>query len=169
MPEQPEPIFFPVSPLKLVVMSTVTFGFYEAFWFYKNWQLIKLRTQRQMQPFWRAVFPVFFCYSLFKEIHHAASQQSIAATYNPLLLAVAWIALRIAIRFPDPYWLVVWLSPLILLIIQQTVNRLNTSIAPAHDPNSHFSAWNILGIVVGGILFLLTIVGTFIPEVPAQG
>jgi len=30
-----QPIFFPVSRLKLVIMSTVTFGIYELYWFYK--------------------------------------------------------------------------------------------------------------------------------------
>ena len=41
--ESNEPHFFPVSGLKLVVMSTVTFGLYEIYWFYQNWWLVKQR------------------------------------------------------------------------------------------------------------------------------
>jgi hypothetical protein len=53
-----QPIFFPVSPLKLVVMSTVTFGIYELYWFYQNWKLVKHRTRRDIMPFWRAFLRV---------------------------------------------------------------------------------------------------------------
>jgi hypothetical protein len=31
------PMYFPVSRLKLAVMSTCTLGIYELYWFYKNW------------------------------------------------------------------------------------------------------------------------------------
>lgn len=53
---QGQPVLFPVSPLKLVVMSTVTLGIYEIYWFYKNWKLVKQQTDRDIMPFWRAFF-----------------------------------------------------------------------------------------------------------------
>jgi hypothetical protein len=31
--------FFAVSPLKLVVLSVCTLGFYQVYWFYKHWVL----------------------------------------------------------------------------------------------------------------------------------
>ena len=41
LPDEIEsPIFFPVSTLKLILMSIVTFGSYEIYWFYKNWKLL---------------------------------------------------------------------------------------------------------------------------------
>ena len=55
------PIFFATSPLKLVVMSTVTLGFYELFWFYANWQRLKRRRHPRISPFWRTFFAIFFC------------------------------------------------------------------------------------------------------------
>jgi len=66
--DQNRPLYFPVSVAKLVVMSLVTFGLYEIFWFYKNWQLIKLREHSEIRPFWRAFFAIFYCYTLFKHI-----------------------------------------------------------------------------------------------------
>ena len=51
---QGQPAFFAVSPLKLIVMSTATLGIYELYWFYKNWKLIKQRTESNIMPFWRA-------------------------------------------------------------------------------------------------------------------
>src|SRR5690349_17919588 len=61
-----QPAFFPVSPVKLVVMSTFTFGIYELYWFYRNWKLIKQRTGASITPFWRAFFGILFCYQCFK-------------------------------------------------------------------------------------------------------
>src|SRR5580698_7122097 len=71
-------VFFPVSPLKLVVMSTVTFGLYEVYWFYQNWKLIKQRTGLNIMPFWRAVFGVLFCYPFFREVEDAAASRKIS-------------------------------------------------------------------------------------------
>jgi len=45
------PIYFAVSPLKLVVMSICTMGIYELYWFYKNWVLIKERESLDIKPF----------------------------------------------------------------------------------------------------------------------
>lgn len=35
------PYYFPVSNTKLVLMSLATLGFYELYWFYKNWVFVK--------------------------------------------------------------------------------------------------------------------------------
>ena len=72
MNENSQPMFFPVSRFKLLVMSLVTFGLYEIFWFYKNWQLFKAKTGSDISPFWRTVFRVFFIYELLHEIQEKA-------------------------------------------------------------------------------------------------
>jgi hypothetical protein len=159
-----QPVFFPVSPVKLVVMSTVTFGIYELYWFYKNWKLIKQRTESDIMPFWRAFFGVIFCYSCFKEVKEIATSREVSFPSSPGILAVVWILLTLSWRLPDPYWLVGWLTPFVLVPIQNVINRLNITIAPSHDPNSRFSGWNIVGIIFGGIIFVLCILGIFLPQ-----
>ncbi len=64
----PGPLYFPVSLLKLVIMSVVTAGIYEIYWMYKNWALVREREKLDIRPFWRAFFGFFFCYSLFKRV-----------------------------------------------------------------------------------------------------
>jgi hypothetical protein len=159
-----QPLFFPVSPLKLVIMSTVTFGIYEIYWFYKNWKLIKQRTESDIMPFWRALFGVFFCYSCFKEIKEVSKTQGVVFPSSPGLLATVWIVLTIASRLPDPYWLVCLVAPLVLIPIQKVVNNLNAVVAPSHNPNVRFSAWNIVGIVFGMIWLILVFISTFFPQ-----
>jgi hypothetical protein len=161
-----QPLFFPVSRLKLIIMSIVTFGIYELYWFYKNWKLIKQRTGDNIMPFWRAFFGVIFCYSCFKEIKEVAKTQNVTFPSTPGLLATIWIVFTITWRLPDPYWLVCLSAPLVLLPIQKTINNLNAVVAPNHNPNSRFSAWNIVGIIFGVIWLLLAFVGTFFPQKP---
>jgi hypothetical protein len=158
-----QPIFFPVSPLKLVVMSTVTFGIYEIYWFYKNWKLIKQRTDSNITPFLRAFFGVIFCYSCLKEIKDVATSRGLSCP-SPGLLTTAWIVLTFTWRLPDPYWLVCITAPLMLIQIQKVVNNLNTVVAPNHNLNARFSAWNIAGIVFGAIWWTLVFIGTFFPQ-----
>ncbi len=159
-----QPLFFPVSPLKLVVMSTVTFGIYELYWFYKNWKLIKQRTDSDIMPFWRAFFGVIFCYSFFCEVQDESASRGISFPSHPFLLTVGWIILTFMWRLRDPYWLICLLSPLVLVPVQKTINRLNAAVAPSHDRNSRFSGWNIAGVVIGGILFVCSIIGALLPQ-----
>jgi hypothetical protein len=63
-----QPSCFPVSLMKLTVMSIVTLGLYELYWFYKNWTLIKERGKLEIAPFWRAFFAYFFCYQCFSPL-----------------------------------------------------------------------------------------------------
>lgn len=85
------PLYFPVSPLKLVVMSVCTIGIYELYWQYKNWSLIKEREKLDIRPFWRAWFAFFFCYPLFKRIRTTAQSLNMKRSIAAGPLAVGWI------------------------------------------------------------------------------
>lgn len=154
--------FFAVSIIKLSVMSVCTFGVYEVYWFYKNWQLIKTRREPYIMPFWRAIFAVFFCYQCFSRIreydHPTVSLSSLAA--GPL--ATGWIVLTALWRLPAPYGLISFFAFLFLLPVQHRVNEINSAVAPDHDPNAAFSWLNWIAVAVGAILLLLTLVGAII-------
>jgi len=155
-------IFFPVSALKLVVMATVTFGIYQIYWFYKNWKLVKQQTASDIIPFWRSLFALIFCYWFFKLVKEVATFHRIPFRSSPGILAITWIILELTWRLPHPYWILCWLTPLILVPVQNAVNRVNAVLAPLHNRNSRFSGWNIAGIVVGGILVVLSLIGAFL-------
>ena len=161
--EQP-PIFFPVSNVKLLVMSICTFGLYELYWFYKNWELIEERESRNLSPFWRAFFWVFFCYSLFKIISEKAATVGLRPTFNPGLIAIAYIGLYGTYGLPGSVWLISMLTFLPLLLVQSAVNRLNKQLASGIDQNVRFSGSNIAVVVIWGVLFILGVIGTFIPD-----
>jgi uncharacterized CHY-type Zn-finger protein len=78
----PEPIYFPVSATKFMVLSLCTLGIYQLFWFYRNWKLEKARTGEDMWPFWRAVFSPLFANSLFVRIRDRASEASVPVGFS---------------------------------------------------------------------------------------
>ena len=154
--------FFAVSLTKLVVLSTCTIGLYEIFWFYKNWKLIKEQEQelKYILPFWRALFIHFYCYSLFKKV--ANKLEILGLGYLPTgLLALGYCVFILCSHLKDPYFFIGYLSVFFMLPIQSAINQINAIKAPGHNPNSQFSAWNIIAIIFGGVLNLLILVSIF--------
>ncbi len=86
-----EPVFFPVSRTKLIVMSTLTLTLYQLVWFYHNWRLIRNRGEPVL-PIMRTIFAVFFCYTLFDRIRRppARSRESSASRRGCSHWAGSW-------------------------------------------------------------------------------
>lgn len=161
-PQSAMPIYFAVSKSKLIVMSLCTFGIYEIYWFYKNWKLIKERNGKNIRPFWRSIFAVFFCHSLFKSIRDSGDSHGFGSDINPGWLAVGYLGLSVTWRLPDPFWLVSMLTFLPLLPAQELINNIHSKIAPSANRNDRFSGKNIAVVILGGMLGLLALLGTFI-------
>jgi hypothetical protein len=131
-PRRARQVYFSVSKLKLVVLCLVTLSLYEIYWFYKNWKLVKIKTGEKISPFWRAVFAIFFCYSLFKRVQDSASLQGCRSSISPGWLTVAYIILGATWQLPDPYWLIGLISFVPLLPVQGVINEINRK--PASIP-----------------------------------
>lgn len=157
--------FFSTSTFKLAVMSICTFGIYELYWFYKNWVLIKERTGQKIMPSWRAFFAPLWAYSCFKNIKNAANENSVPETLPIGLLAIVYFVLQALWRLPDPYWLVSFFSFLLLIPANSVALSINEKLMSGFTNNEKFSGWNWVGVVLGGLLFLLSLLGTFMPEV----
>ena len=157
------PPFFPVSITKLVVMSVCTFGFYEVYWFYRNWRLARERGAH-VRPALRALFAIFFCHSLFRIVRDRAGDT--AARDDELRagpLAIGWIVVSLLGGLPDPYWLVSFCAVVFVVPVQMSANRYNRVRAPRHDPNDRFGTANWIAIVGGGLLLTLVVIGMFTP------
>jgi hypothetical protein len=151
--------FFAVSPVKLVVLSVCTLGFYQIYWFYKHWALVKERSEPHIIPWARAFFCIFWCYGCFEFIRRDERHLGVEPALPAGPLAIGWIAAALAGRLPEPYFVIGFLSPLLLVPVQRHVNRINALVAPDHDRNTRFSAWNWLAVVAGGIFIALIMLG----------
>ena len=159
-----DPYFFAASTLKLVLMSICTGGLYELYWFYKNWVLIKQRTNQHMMPFWRAAFAPLWAYSCFKHIATAAKDRNTSAPPAIGMLAVVYFVLQAVWRLPDPYWLISFFSFVPLMPANSAARLVNRTLAGDTYDNAKFSGWNWLGLVVGGLFLVLALIGTWYPE-----
>jgi hypothetical protein len=158
--------WFLVSLLKLIVMSLATFGLYEIYWAWHHWKRVRERTGEDIQPFARGLFGVFFCYSLFGRIKEHATERGVPPAWTPGGMALAFIVLTVLARLPDPFWLLSFLSVVPLVLVQRTANAVCLASTPRADPNRSFSIANWVGVVFGGLLVLLSVAASFLPQEP---
>ena len=122
--EEPDTWYFPVSVLKFIGMSVVTFGLYELYWFYRNWRFVGELGGREVSPLARAFFAPLFYYALLDDIDSRRPHASALKAWSPVL-ALAYIAVHFAERLPEPYLLAAFLTFLPLLPAVMAINALN--------------------------------------------
>jgi multisubunit Na+/H+ antiporter MnhG subunit len=166
--------FFSISLPKLYLLSVITFGFYDIYWFYKNWDAIKKAEEQKMSPFWRAVFRIFYAWSLFKKVDHATKEQGYKDLYPSGRLATIYVILLLIgsalARYPGydlsigvAAILVVLLGALPLLPIQKAMNYSNSRIE-GNDGQQKLGVGEVIVIIIGVIICLLSLIGYFVPD-----
>jgi hypothetical protein len=162
------PIYFPISIPKFIALSFATLGLYHLYWFYQNWKLERLRTNEDISPIWRTIFLPVFTYSLFHRIYDVAGNFSgnllglatppdrkvIRFRFPPSVLA-AWYVVILVFSNLDPFWFLGFFTFVPLVFVQQAVAKINTTYAPKASLNRNFTGWNIVILVLGGLLVLL--------------
>ncbi|MEO0825917.1 MAG: hypothetical protein AAFY67_09675 [Cyanobacteria bacterium J06642_9] len=135
-----EPLFLHISSTRLIFLSIASFGAYEAYWIYKNWQYIKKRDGLSIRPFWRGFFGVLFCHSLLRRIYGDQEARSIKQpTFSASGLATGWIILVVAAniisRASIEASLVAGIIPsyLCLLPVQNYINSVAKKASSAHE------------------------------------
>jgi hypothetical protein len=166
--------YFAIAPGRLAFFSVITYGIYEIYWFYKNWQAVKKSEQSKISPLFRAIFSIFFCHSLFKKILESSRASGYKNAYSPGWLAAVYIILLLlgnALSRVETYdfgfnllWLALVVSTFIpLVFVQKAINYNNEKIEGVLGLHRGFSGGEVALIVIGVILFLLSFWGIFIP------
>jgi len=169
--------YFSIPPKRLAILSILTLGIYEIFWFYKNWEAIKKAEQQKISPLGRAIFTVFYCHGFFKKVLQSAKKHGYGDSYSPGILATVYIILLLVgnglsrienTTFGlDILWLIIAISSFIpLLYIQKAINFNNSKIVQNFDRNRKFSKGEIILTIIGVIWFGLVVLGTFSSLIP---
>lgn len=95
--------YFPVPVRKFVVLSLLSLGFYELYWFYRNWAYIRARDGSRISPVLRTIFQPFTFTALMADIR--SNLGAGPSRLGSIVLAIVFFALSIVGLFPDPYWL----------------------------------------------------------------
>ena len=162
--EKPEPWFYPVPVSKFMVMSFFTLNLYTYYWIYQNWKLIRVRTGRDLSPFWRTFFALFYFHALGKEFETDAARAEVESDLNLPALTVAFVLLSFAWQLPGIAGFLGLLTFWPLVPLQRLANRIHVVAAPEVDRNEGYSVANAIGILVGGLLLMLAIAGELLPD-----
>lgn len=157
---------FSVSTQKFIVLSICTFSIYELYWCYQNWVKLQSKSTKDMRPFWRAFFAPLWNFRLFGIIRDMAASKNVAVSWSAGVLGTLYLVLSLLWRLPDPWWWISLASLLALVPVQQTAQRINRLYVAEGErlENDTYSKTNIVTIVLGSLLVILAVVGTFIPE-----
>ena len=156
---------FSVSTNKFIAMSILTCGYYELYWFFRNWRAIKIQENKKLSPFWRTVFSVFYCYTLFKRVLAAAAVKGYQGKQTPGSLATLYIIFVIvASKAPAPFDLIGILSFIPIIYINTAVRFNNAIINPQHQERRPLTGGEIAFIIVGIIIWTLNIMSFLYPE-----
>ncbi|MBV8635486.1 MAG: hypothetical protein JO002_13415 [Burkholderiaceae bacterium] len=165
--------FYVVAPLKFWLLFVLTLGFYQVYWFYKNWSRYKARTHDDIWPVMRGIFTIFFTHSLFREIDAALVAEEREHSWDPGLLAtgyvIATIVNRILDRTPDsmdkvvlPIELFIML-PLVGYLLYRAQVAINIACGdPTGASNAKLTWANYLWMILGAALIVLGLIGTFV-------
>ena len=91
--------YFPLSTFKLCVMYFLTFGLFKYYWWYKNWQYINHRDNKNYSSLFRSIFAVFFYESFLDDINKINQSHGVHGIKYPSLLTSYYILLVIGTIF----------------------------------------------------------------------
>jgi len=152
---------FAVSTHKFIVLSICTFGLYELYWCYQNW--VRLRgPDERISPLGRALFAPLWGFLLFSRMQERIRREGVVAGWSAQGLAAAYLILQALWKLPDPWGLVSVLTFVPLIPVQQSAQRLNDRCAFTESRNTSYTTANVVTIVIGGTLFVFSIVGAMI-------
>ncbi|BBB33281.1 hypothetical protein TTHT_1823 [Thermotomaculum hydrothermale] len=160
-------LYIPVG--RLIFLSIFSFHLYEAYWIYKNWQYLKKRKGLNIRPFWRGVFGVLFCHSLFRMIYN--DEEAIAIkqpTFSPKKQGNYFVTLSIGsglINRAKNFWAGVLMpfvpSYLAFVPVQKYINE----ITEKRNPTQQYYKWSwghILCIIYGTLFWGLILPAIFL-------
>jgi hypothetical protein len=158
--ERFQPRYYPVSTTKLVVLSILTGGIYEIYWFYKNWKVIKERDSSDIWPFPRAVFSVLFYYPFLDDLgRHEGPHGKVPVPGAPALAAL-YFGLAAVWQLPDPWWLVSWFTFVPLIPAARRIAELNRFAPETMAENSRWRIRHGVLLVLAAPLVLFMFVSS---------
>jgi len=155
--------YFSVPTGKLILLCVLSFGLYELYWFYQNWKAVKIQEEKKLSPFWRAVFSVFYCYSLFKRILISAGANGFKTKATPTTLTVGYIFFVMLNRLPDPLWCLSFLTFVPIILACNAIRFNNAKINTEIKESSNLSGMEIFLLIFGLLIWGVTALSMLYP------
>jgi hypothetical protein len=149
---------------RFVLLNALTFGIYNLYWFWKNWQLVKRADGSDIWPIPRAIFAGFTYFMLINDINMRLAARTMERKLS-VGLAIGYFFVGMLHRLPDPWWVVSAASFLFVLPAVQAIEGLASEAAISK--NAGWSTRHTVLLIFAVPFFLLTLVGVMLlPESP---
>ena len=163
--------FSNVQPVwHFVLLSIATLGIYEIYWFYRNWKQLKIHKNLNISPGWRTVglfvpiYGIVLAYRQLRDIRDFSRKACIVKTYSPGWILFSWLIFTALWELPDPFWFLSFMSVWPLTVVQCILNSYWAKEQQGYLEKTKFSGGQIALLVIGGIILILVVISTFIPE-----
>lgn len=140
--------YFTASTYKLVLMSFLTMGIYNQYWFYKNWVAIKKSEKPDILPFWRAIFAQLWSYSVFFRVQRDVNERNISLSVFAGASAFIYFFMQALWKLPELYWILGMFSFLPLVPANRAAAELNREKFGLSMKNKKITKWNLLLIIL---------------------
>ncbi len=172
--ENDSTLCFKTTPVaKVIILSLVTFGFYDVILAYNFWKTLKENFGYKVSPFWRAIFDVFTNFRLFpiffKYFENFNVKIMSAGLLASIYLICTWIDNKISFKMmtlDKTNWIletVSWglcvITTLIFAYFQNKINKINEQ----HYPDAPKNPWKVSN-TIWTILFSILIILLYLPE-----
>lgn len=157
---------FHVSLAKFVIMFFATFGLYQIYWFYKQWQELKEYYDLDAWPIARCIFTVFFTHSLFVYVNEYIKEDNRSYRWNHSALATVYVLLVVVSSvlnqietLPTSLILISIVIPLAVLYpLYEAQKAINFALEPLdYEDNSSLTWLNWVWIVLFGFYWAMVI------------
>ena len=172
------------APWRVVVLSIVTLGFYNLYWFYRNWEQLKKYKNLDISPGWRTVglfipiYNIVIIYKQFRDIRNFAIAAECKAFSSPGYLTFAYVVsyglVSLVTRYgwglTDPtkiisvtvlYVFISLSAALLLALVQKTLNAYWEKEQPELRKVSKFTGKETVSLVVGSFWWILILINIF--------
>ena len=148
-----------------ILLSVLTLGLYELYWFYRNWRELREEIGIDVSPGWRTfglLVPfvnVFMVYQQLRLIHEVAASRGIPVAYSPSSMTALFFAIGLVANVTF-IWIISLLTVFALLPAQDALNRFWSQAQPGKPIRESFLPYEIAILTAGALFTALALVRT---------
>ncbi len=161
---------------KFAFFSFISFGFYYVYWMYKSWKILRDKNNKDISPFWRAIFSPIFAGNLAGDSFEFVKQKDYPEndSHSSIIGVIFFISNIIDVglsrsvssqNISYPYNLITYIPFLIkigiLIPIVKSMNYFWLTDYP-NLPEKKLTWWQILLIAISSIIAILVLLPEYI-------
>lgn len=169
-------VFFYRSPTAIIILNIVSLGFYQLYWVYKHWSLIRKSTGENTHPVLSSIFQIFTIYPLLKRIKYGAKLHGYNKFTNAGWAAAGYIVLLLlsnglnktetttassAIAYVVLSFIFTLCTGLIMAVAQRAANAHNRAKLGKEHMFEQYFGGEIAMVIIGSLIALAAVGFTF--------